>query len=56
MKDLQKPEEYKDVIEVLGKENILPRDFAKKLPLPQASGTFWFANTWKWIQTSCVST
>jgi uncharacterized protein YutE (UPF0331/DUF86 family) len=30
MKDLEKPEDYKDIIEILGKENILPREFAKK--------------------------
>jgi len=30
MKDLEKPEEYKDIIEVLGKENILPMDFAER--------------------------
>lgn len=30
MKDLEKPEDYKDIIEVLGKENILPKDFAKE--------------------------
>jgi uncharacterized protein YutE (UPF0331/DUF86 family) len=30
MKDLEKPEDYKEIIEILGRENILPREFAKK--------------------------
>ena len=29
VKDLEKPEDYKEVIEVLGKANILPKEFAK---------------------------
>jgi uncharacterized protein YutE (UPF0331/DUF86 family) len=30
MKDLEKPEDYKDIMEILGKAKILPRDFAKE--------------------------
>jgi uncharacterized protein YutE (UPF0331/DUF86 family) len=30
MRNLEKPEDYKDIIEVLGKANILPMDFANK--------------------------
>lgn len=30
MKELEKPEDYKEVIEILGKHDVLPRDFANK--------------------------
>jgi uncharacterized protein YutE (UPF0331/DUF86 family) len=30
MRELEKPEDYKEIIEILGKHDVLPRDFAKK--------------------------
>jgi len=30
MEELRKPEEYKEVIEILGEADILPKEFAKK--------------------------
>jgi uncharacterized protein YutE (UPF0331/DUF86 family) len=35
-KNLEKPESYREVIEILGKENILPREFSEKFA-PSAS-------------------
>jgi uncharacterized protein YutE (UPF0331/DUF86 family) len=30
MKDLEKPEDYKEIIEILGKHSVLPKDFADR--------------------------